>query len=169
MRTKEVFFQNARPLIEAVNAFAEHYDAANLGIADHFCYKCGSPEEFVRIRGFLELDSKFTYQSVISGRLIAYLRVPIELSSEFGPLRYLELSDQKPDGSQTSGFDHVEIYPAAGSSYDNLHRALVERGVEFNHVDRPHHTTHDHALSKTFTLRLTQEPLITKIKRDEMV
>jgi len=35
-------------------------------------------------------------------------------------------------------------------------------------VERPHHTTHDIDIKDGFLFRCTQEPLVDKIRRDEM-
>ena len=36
-------------------------------------------------------------------------------------------------------------------------------------VERPHHTTYDIKLESGFEVKLTKEPLVEKIKREEMI
>jgi hypothetical protein len=84
-----------------------------------------------------------------------------------GDIWFLELSDQKPDGSQKSGFDHIEIYPTTGTVQD-LANDLESKGVQLRKVERPHHTTIDGHLPGGFLIRLEPEALIEKIKTTEM-
>lgn len=65
------------------------------------------------------------------------------------------------------GFDHIEAYPV-GRSYKALVQYFRERGVTVDEKKRPHHTTHDITLPNGLLFRLTQEPLVEKIKREEM-
>ena len=163
------FYQQSHPLMQAVNEFAVRHAVGPLGVADHLCFKCASSEEYERMRALLEPEAHFVYQSYIGKRRIAILKFrTLQFDTSFGSIRTLELSDQKPDQSQKSGFDHVEIYSVSGS-YEDLVHALHERGAVFEETHRPHHTTHDLKLPGRFTLKLTREPLLDKIKRDEMI
>lgn len=119
------------------------------------------------MRALLEDASVYTYQSIISARRIAICRLREPFPTVCGPVAFVELSDQKPDGSQISGFDHIEVYPV---DHDVQHTVtlLQARGVEIAQSHRPHHATFDTRLSPTFTLRIEQEPLIMKIKDTEM-
>lgn len=139
--------------------------------ADHICYKCGSRQEFEAIRTLLEPWAPFIYQSMIAGRPIAIFKLKEPVATALGEIWFLELSDQKPDGSQTSGFDHIEIYPTGGSVGELAEaleaNALKAKGQSFKKVVRPHHTTYDAAIHGSFKVRLEAEPLIVKIKGDE--
>jgi predicted metalloenzyme YecM len=118
------------------------------------------------MREMLENESEYIFQSIISGRRIAIIRLKQGIETILGTINFLELSDQKLDGSQSEGFDHIEVYPV-GWTYEEMVRELEE--VEtVKKVERPHHTTHDIVLEEGFIFRLTQEPLIEKIKRSEM-
>lgn len=166
METLQEFLNEAKPLFAAVDGFANEYNASMLAQADHFCYKCGSREEYETLKAMLEMyATDFCHTAKISGRDITTMRLGVGVTTRFGPCSVLELSDQKPDNSQVSGFDHVEIFPVA-RTYENLLAALTARGAAFTQVGRPHHTTHDHKLPGGFTLRLTQGPLIEKIKEE---
>ena len=117
----------------------------------------------------LAKESRFVNETPISGRMIATIGLnpketehPLAFSCSFGDCYTLELSDQKPNGSQKSGFDHIEILPVA-RSYESLLAQLQQKGISFTEVGRPHHTTHDHTLPGEFTLRLTREALLYKI------
>lgn len=137
------------------------------GAADHLCFKCGSVQEFEAMRAMLETESVYVYQSWISGRRIAYVKLREAFDSSLGPIGFVELSDQKTDGSQVSGFDHVEVYPLAGS-LEAFVDGLEQAGQVFRKIERPHHTTYDLVLENGFKIRLEDEALIKKIVREEM-
>ena len=158
------FFGGAKRFVEAFDAWVPSEIAA---VADHICYRCVDAEEFERLRAMFEHDSRFIYQSIIAKRRIAVIGFEPGIPTTLGELRVLELSDQKPDGSQTSGFDHIEIFPTQGT-VDDLAAQLTGQGTHFEKVVRPHHTTYDAAISGTFKVRLEAEPLLEKIKREEM-
>lgn len=161
------FFETAAPVIAAFGTFATDHQLAGRAAAEHICYKCASSASFEAIRAMFESESTFIYQSIISKRRIAIIRFREPLDTALGPITVLELSDQKPDGSQTEGFDHVEIYPTTGS-IDDLVAYLQSKDVAIETVSRPHHTTHDIVLAGGFKVRIEDEPLLNKIKREEM-
>lgn len=161
------FYTAAEETLKELNAFARKHTLAGAARADHIGYKCGSTESFEVRRRALEPESAYLHQAVISGRRIAYARLLRGIGSNLGMINFLELSDQKPDGSQKDAFDHVEIYPTLGT-YEELAAKLERAGERVVKVERPHHTTHDIALPSGFLIRLCREPLIEKIKREEM-
>lgn len=154
---------------EYVTAFdrwcAQYSPAAR---ADHICYKCGSAEEFEALRKMFEGESAFIYQSIISKRRIAIVKFVAPIQTALGEIWFLELSDQKPDGSQTSGFDHIEIYPNE-ESMEQLADDLGTKGFTLEKIERPHHTTFDGFIVNDFKVRLEPEALVVKIKREEML
>lgn len=160
------FFAAAEEFVNYFNAWIESHSPA--AKADHICYKCSSSEEFETLRAIFEHESQFVYQSIISKRRIAVIKFLQPLNSSLGDIWHLELSDQKPDGSQTSGFDHIEIYPTAGSM-DALAEALASQGVVMEKIVRPHHTTYDIFIEGEFKVRIEPEKLLLKIQREEMV
>ncbi len=166
MANLQIFFEMAELPISRFNDWVKTHSPAAL--ADHICFKCADHEEFERVRALFEHESEFIYQSIISGRPIAVIKFKASIESALGPIWYLELSDQKPDGSQKSGFDHIEIFPVDGSM-ESLADSLKNTGVHFEKVIRPHHTTFDTTIFDNFKVRLEPEPLIEKIKRDEML
>lgn len=155
------FFIQAENAIQTFNLWSEQTKPA--AQADHICYKCGSTEEFESLRKMLETESAFIYQSTVAGRSIAIIKMHRSFATPLGPISFLELSDQKPDGSQKSGFDHIEIYPLTGTM-DELAQSLGG----FEKVVRPHHTTYDKSIEGCFKVRLEEELLLEKIKREEM-
>lgn len=161
------FFKATAPVIVAFNTFVNDTGLADRAAADHICYKCASTDSFKTIRAMFEGESAFIYQSIISKRRIAIVRFNRTLETALGPINVLELSDQKPDGSQSEGFDHVEIYPTQGST-DDLVAYLRSQDVVIETVSRPHHTTHDLVLENGFKVRVEDGPLLEKIKTDEM-
>lgn len=168
IKNVDEFFGQAKSLVEAFVKFMEDNDAAGIVQVDHFCYKCATNEEFEHLRSLFEFESRFVYQSIISERRIACIGLQNPLETPFGPLQYLELSDQRKDGSQKGGFEHIELYPTR-VSYDELIETLEGRGVKATKVVRPHHTTYDISLEGGFLIRLEKEALIDKIKAVEMV
>jgi predicted metalloenzyme YecM len=161
------FYSGAEKFITRFNVFAEKHDLVGRAKADHICYKCDSTESFEERRALFEHESLFVYQSIISNRRIAYIGFKKGIETVLGTIMYLELSDQKIDGSQKEGFDHIEVYPTALSYEDMVHELSVTEKVV--HVARPHHTTDDIDIVDGFLLRCTQGPLIEKIKEDEFV
>ncbi len=163
--TLEQFFTEASSSVTLFNEWAEREKPA--ARADHLCYKCGTSDEFELLRALFEPASDFVYQSIISNRRIAIIKFRNPIPTALGEISFLELSDQKPDGSQVSGFDHIELYPTDGT-IDALVKTLESKGVSFEKTVRPHHTTFDTVLETGFKIRLEEEPLVEKIKRDEM-
>lgn len=166
MSTAE-FFRGAEASIASFNTFAIVHELSHRVVADHICYKCASATSFEAIRKMFEAESAFIYQSIISKRRIAIIRFHTAIETALGPIQLLELSDQKPDGSQTEGFDHIEIYPSSGSTNDLVAHLRSKDVTVKTHV-RPHHTTHDLVLENGFKVRIEDEPLLQKITREEM-
>ncbi len=169
IKTARDFFADAERFITLFDKFAQKHCLKGRAQADHLCYKCGSRESFERLRTLFETESEYIYQSIISKRPIAYIKCKTGIATSLGTIHFLELSDQKPDGSQQDGFDHIEAYPV-GWSYDDMVRELekTERVVK---VERPHHTTHDVEIGEGegFLFRCTRGPLLEKIKDGEMI
>lgn len=159
------FFQRARESVVAFDAWVLTFVPA--AVADHLCYKCSSRDEFEAIRTLFETNSAFVYQSIISRRRIAIIKFLTPIPSALGDIWFLELSDQKPDNSQESGFDHVEMYPTSGAM-DELAADLEKKGAIVEKVVRPHHTTYDVVVEGTFKVRIEPDALIEKIGRVEM-
>ena len=166
IKTLEDFYTQTAPWIANFDHFAEKHQLMSRARADHICYKCDSSEVFEFIRSLFEERAGYIYQSIISKRRIAIIKLPKSIDTILGPIHFLELSDQKPDSSQTNRFDHIEVYPVCWT-YD----AMVDELSKTESViqaDRPHHPTHDILISDTFLFRCTREPLIEKIKREEL-
>ena len=159
------FFDSSRQWIAVFNQWSRFIVSS--ASADHICFKCASSEEFESLRAMFEHKSVFVYQSIISKRRIAIVKFTQPLPSILGDIWFLELSDQKPDGSQISGFDHIEIYPKLGT-VENLVEKIELKGVLMEKVTRPHHTTFDLVIQDDFKIRIESEPLIEKIQREEM-
>jgi predicted metalloenzyme YecM len=167
MNTIEKFYEDAKKFVEVLNAFAERNEMQTLAVVDHIGYKCSSKEMYEEWRAIFETNSVYQYQSIISERRISIIKLATPLKTILSEIKYLELSDQKPDGSQKDGFDHVEVYPV-GISYDELVRGLEENGNEVEEVKKPHHHTHNISLREDFKLKIEPEALMIKIQREEM-
>ena len=166
MKTVEEFYSESKKYIELFNQFAIKHNLAKRAQADHICYKCSSKQSFEKIRELFESASHYTYQSIISNRRIAVIRLQQGIETSLGVINFLELSDQKPNNSQKEGFDHIEVY-AVGRTYEEMVKELevVEKVIK---IERPHHTTHDIDIGGGFLFRCTQGQLIEKIKSEEM-
>jgi len=160
------FASEAALHVSRFNEFAQRHALALKVAPDHICFKCATSASYEKLRELFEHESEYIFQSIISGRRIAYIRFKSPLATELGPIWFLELSDQKPDLSQLEGFDHIEAYPISGSYEDMV--AELSKTETVVHVERPHHTTDDIDMGGGFLFRATREPLIEKIKRDEM-
>jgi predicted metalloenzyme YecM len=164
----EAFYIESRVFVERFNAFAKKHALDGVASADHICYKCDSAESFEQMRAMFEGEgSEYMYQSIISKRRIAVIKLARGIETALGVIYFLELSDQKPDGSQKNSFDHIEIYPL-DRTYDELVQTFEHAGETVTKVVRPHHTTHDIDIGNGFLTRLTEGPLIEKITREEM-
>lgn len=166
IKTIDDFYTSSRKYVDEFNLFAEKHGLEGVVKADHICYKCESKESFESIRAIFEQNSEYIYQSIISKRRISYIKLKRGIETVLGTINFLELSDQKPDGSQVNGFDHIEVYGVA-ISYDDIVSRL-EKSEKVIKVERPHHTTHDVEIKDGFFFRCTQEPLVEKIRREEM-
>lgn len=169
IRTLKDFYEQANEIIAVLNAKLTPQLKKALK-ADHIAYKCSSRKEFLDIRELFEQAGAKFWNSPISDRSIAIIFLQKPLETELGEIWFLELSDQKPDGSQQSGFDHIEAYPV-----DPNHelRLLVDLLNEISdskakYRDRKHHSTWDLLISEEFQLRLEEGPLINTIKKREM-
>ncbi len=161
------FHFESEMLVKAFNDFAHGNYLLNKAKADHICYKCGSADSFERIIKLFHDASNYIYQSIISKRRIAYIKMKRPVNTALGDIVFLELSDQKPDLSQVDGFDHIEVYPVT-MNYEEMISHL-ESNNKVIKVERPHHTTHDIELDGGFVWRATRGPLIEKIKVMEMI
>lgn len=167
MYTLEHFYKEAEELIKAFDAFVEKSDSRDMALPDHICFKCGDTETFESVRALLEKDALFLHQANISGRRIAMIKLAKGFVTSLGEITVLELSDQKPNNSQTTTFDHIEIYPK-DMPFEGFVEKIESSGVPIKKIERPHHTTYDIPIDDKYNVKLTEEPIFEKIKRDEM-
>lgn len=160
--------EKAKPYLDELELFCKEYDLVGKVKADHIGLKCSTQELYELQRSFFEFESIFMYQSIISKRRISIIGLNQGLETLIGAFNYLELSDQKPDGSQKDSIDHCEVVPYS-VSYDELIVLLKNKGVTLKEVSKPHHTTHDIVLPSGFIVKLSREMLVDKIKREELV
>lgn len=158
------FLEGAASGVSKFNVFVEAQGLIGKIHADHICFKCGSSELFEEIRALFE-GSTWFYQSIISNRRIAVVRLKSPIATLVGDITTLELSDQKPDMSQSTGFEHIEAYPTT-ISYDTLTAILSNAGAVY--IGRPHHSTYDVDIGDRFLFRSTKEPLVKKIVAEQM-
>jgi len=165
----EDFYYHAKLFVKAFNKFIRPCQLKGLAWVDHICFKCDSARTYKEMRALFESEkvSEFIYQSNIAGRRIACVQLRMAIRTALGPIQLLELSDKKPRKEERSHFDHIEVYPE-GISYTSMVKRVEEAGITLTKDARPHHTTHDALIDAHFKLRLTREPLMNKIIRDEI-
>lgn len=162
----EDFYTESVGYVKIFDAFVAKHNFVGKGVSDHICYKCASTESFESLRALFESESEYVFQSIISKRRIAVIKLKKGITTSLGEIFVLELSDQKPDDSQKEGFDHIEVYPV-----DCTYTEMVEtlgQSEDVKKVERPHHTTHDIDIEGGFLCRCTEGPLIEKIKNSQM-
>jgi predicted metalloenzyme YecM len=150
------------------NAFCSDCNLVGKISADHIGLKCSSTELYEKQRLLFEFNSRFVYQSIISKRRISIIGLMEGLPTVAGNLNFLELSDQKPDGTQKDIVDHLEIVPTS-ISYEVLVSIIREKGYTLKETIKPHHSTYDVVLPSGFVVKLSREMLVDKIKRDELL
>ena len=159
------FYSQAHEVVEHFDAFVAKHHLAGKVAVDHVGFKCATPEEFVAMRAIVEGASVYMHQSIISGRRSVYVKLRQGVATSLGDVHFLELADQKPDGSQKSGFDHIEAYPAGEGAYESILATLKKNDEQVMHVERPHHVTDEVTLPSGLVVRLEPGPLIEKIKQ----
>lgn len=167
MWTIETWYEQAKKAAAHFDVFALSHELEIRVVADHIGYKCSSTEEFHELRKLFESNAIFVYQSIISKRRIAIIKLITPIETVCGSIYYFELSDQKPDGSQQGGFDHLEFFPLS-ETVEELVNFLTANQVLVEKAERPHHVTYDISLTPQFKARIESESLIAKIIRDEI-
>jgi len=167
IKTLEDFTEASKLYLEKINTFADKHSISENVKADHVGYKCASTESFENLKSIFEINSDYIFQSIISSRRIAYIKIKQGLETKLGIINFIELQDQKPDGSQIEKFDHVECFTINGT-YDEMVKKIAESDT-ITKSSNQHHPTHDTDLGGGFSFKLTQGPLLTKIKDTEMV
>jgi predicted metalloenzyme YecM len=160
------FLNSAQSALTVVEVFLTKQEISSL-TPDHLCYKCSSHNEFLEVRAILEKESMYLYESWISTRLIAVLKLKKPIVTSFGIISFIELQDKKEGSGSLSGFTHIEFYPKDGN-YDAALATLVSRGLNIISDPTPHHPIHEILLTDSFVFRLEHEPVIEKIKREEL-
>lgn len=158
----------SRPLVAQFNTFCEEQGLVGLVEVDLICIKCSDSDVYEARRADAEFISDYLYQSIVSDRRVSLIKLKDTISTIVGTIEYLELCDQKPDGSQTDAISHVTIVPIT-TSYEELVEILKEKGVEVKETIRPHYTSADVILPSGFTIRIAKEFLVDKVKREEFV
>jgi predicted metalloenzyme YecM len=167
IKTIEDFVTGIKPYVDKINVFAQKHSLLDAAKVDHFGYKCASKDSFESMREMFEQNSEFVYQSIISARRIAYIKLKKPISTKLGDILFIELQDQKPDGSQKEKYDHVEAY-AMEIPYDEMVKKISELDTVVE-IKRPHHSTHNVDLGDGFSFSCTHGPLLNKIKESEMI
>ena len=163
----EQFYLEGKMVLEKLDVFFGEVGLVGLVRADHICFKCESSDEFENMRKIFEQNSAYLFQSIISARRISVIKFVQPLETIVGEICMLELSDQKPDGSQKSEFDHIEVYPV-GKSVEEIVKFLEQKGIVVEKEAKPHHTTWDFFVDG-FRVRIEECPLMEKIKREEII
>lgn len=160
-------------LQDYLNRIDKYFESKNIYLPehifiDHICYKCSSKEEFEMIRSWFEFEDSFIYQAIISKRRIATICFKDMLKSKISLVCYLELSDQKPDNSQITKVDHIEI-TSNEFSCDELQQYFKDLGFDVKIDSKPHHTTYNFTTPDGLEIKLCNERLVDKIAREEII
>lgn len=169
MQNKQNFISELQKYIDGVGKYFQEskFDIYDLRI-DHICYKCSTKEEYENIRGWFEFGQDLIYQAIISKRRIATVVFADKLQSVFGTVSTLELSDQKPDNSQISGIDHIEmVWP--GGDYDEFRKRIEGLGFKLEVDAKPHHTTYNFKLPDGKEIKLSAVSLVDKVAEEMRV
>ncbi len=159
------FNASAKETLREFDEIVSSYLFLKNALPDHICYKCSTHQEFLEIKEFLEKEGLFNYQTEISGRQIATIKLKTPFTCSLGKIYVLELSDQKPDNSQVSGWDHLEVRHT-DNDYDYLVQSATDQNLIIEKKERPHHATHEVVLCNNFKLVFTREFLVEKIRRE---
>jgi predicted metalloenzyme YecM len=163
MATIKRFFEGADGLIAEVVKILAACGLERRCTLDHICYKCGSTEDYEGTKALFK--GAEIYEKSLSGRRVATIELPEPLLTCFGPIKWLELSDQKPDGSQLGRFEHIEVYSRV-MSYESLVAQFRLKQADLKMHNVVHHPTWDVHLPGGYILRLTEGPLVHKIGRE---
>lgn len=165
MKNLQTFIENSSDIVGLFNNFILENNLQDVIVADHICYKCGSSESYEEWRKLFDFEAKNFYQAIISKRRIALVLLKENIKTEAGDIGYLELSDQKPDGTQIEGFDHVEFIPK-NKSLDEVLKILEEKNIKIDKDVKPHITQYIIQEGK-YNFRLAEMRLVDKIKLEE--
>ncbi|MDB4984145.1 MAG: hypothetical protein JWM20_324 [Patescibacteria group bacterium] len=175
--TRDKFLQDFPKAAEGFNNWMMNYGIRSLIEPDHLCYKCSTKKEFEDIRSYMAEHQIFWLgheDAIISDRKIAtgtwkHGYEHFEPQTIAGPIRCLELADQKPNHSQKSGFDHIEFLPK-GITVDGLIKVLESKGMRVEKEERPHHTTWNITDPKNFwgdvKFKISEKSLTEKVKEE---
>jgi predicted metalloenzyme YecM len=165
----ETLDKSGRGFLKLLNVFTEvrsSIDFSNL-TADHICYRCGSNYSFRKLYEAYCERAILIDVSQFDGRSIAYFLLNSRFETyKLGDIRYLELCDQKLDGSQVEGFEHVEVYPRSAGQLQTIVNQLRKTDNVVEKV-RPSRTTYDIQVAKELMFTIEPEPLIEKIMREK--
>lgn len=167
MKNIGIFLDQSSEIVQVFNEFVTKYSLQDFVSVDHICFKCDSGESFEEWRKVFEREGKNLYQAIISKRRIATITFKNPINTLAGQINYLELSDQKPDNSQTEGFDHIEFYPKS-KSLEEVLEIFESREVSFIKDVKPHITQYIIEVGK-YNFRLASERLVDKIKKEEFI
>lgn len=148
-----------------VNAWANAKGILGNVRADHIGFTCASDDEFRAMMERQAQEFAWVHTVLLSGRLVAYAKLRASAASAFGPVHFVEISAQKPDGSQASRFNHLEV-ACGGMKMETVVAHWRTRGVTGMPSGRIHHPTYDIVLDGGFEIRIEPEPLVEKIVRE---
>jgi predicted metalloenzyme YecM len=165
MKNLQVFLDNSVEIVGVFNKFVIENNLQDVIMVDHICYKCESNESFEEWRKLFDFEAKNFYQAIISKRRIATVIFKQTIKTEAGEIAYLELSDQKPDGTQTEGFDHIEFVPK-NKTVEDVVLILGSKNIKVVKDVKPHITQYQIDMGK-YNFRLAEIRLVDKIKTEE--
>lgn len=162
------FYRATKSIVDSFNTWYARYGRFSKECkTDHVCFKCASSQEFETLRRLFEIPETSFYQSIHSGRRIAVIQLPKPIITSHGDIWFLELSDQKPDMSQVSGFDHIALFPPTAPCRVVVDLLENREGIEFVYKFHPNDSVYVTNLKGGFKLHLTETSLLNRIRGRE--
>lgn len=135
---------------------------------DHICYDCGDSGSYERMFEMLSPTYSHFDTSLIGGRKISVFTLTEPFFAYGREVSVLELCDQKPDGTQKEGFDHIEVLPVSNTIKDvgsSMAHMRVVKEVQ-TRLAAPHLDICMDKGDKRLRIKITDVPLLEKIQRE---
>lgn len=162
------FYNKLQSYLDNFSAYGAEFNINMKGIDfDHICYKCRSQKEYEYLRGLMEIEGKFIYQAIISGRRISIIGFKKPLVSKFGKVKYLELSDKELGSDIIYGCNHLELIPKS-ISYGEMVKRFKKSNSSLVRNKKKHHFTYDLVISKSLKIKFSKGRVIDHIYKSEM-
>lgn len=162
-KSSQDFFSKANEIIGLFEIFSKKNNLKSHIVVDHICYKCKSQKEYESIRKYFENESKYFYQTILSGRRISIINLKNTIKTKLGEIKFLELSDFELD-EKIKGFHHIELV-LKNISIKDFGKILAKENIEMVFGGAKHHRTHYFYLGK-YKFKITELKISEIIKKE---